>query len=44
MGANIMRGHDVVFDVKNGTAGFAESNCNYNRATKEKEEEKEERE
>ena len=38
LGANLIRGHVVVFDVENGRAGFTESDCDEDRATKEKEE------
>jgi len=29
LGANLMMGHDVVFDVENGRIGWAESDCDY---------------
>jgi hypothetical protein len=29
LGANFMRGHDVLFDMDNQRIGFAESNCDY---------------
>lgn len=29
LGANFMRGHDVLFDVENSRIGFAQSNCEY---------------
>lgn len=29
LGANLMMGHDVLFDVANGRIGFAESDCDY---------------
>ena len=35
-GANLMSGPDVVFDIENGRVGFAEINCDYNRAEEEK--------
>ena len=38
LGKNIMRDHDVVFDVENGRVGLADSDCDYNRATEGKEE------
>ena len=38
LGANIMRGRDVVFDMENGRVGFAESDCDFDRETEEKEE------
>ena len=41
LGANLMRGHDVVFDVENGRVGFAESDCDYDRATQEQQLERE---
>lgn len=31
LGANLMQGHDVVFDVENYRVGFSESDCNYYR-------------
>ena len=33
-GENLMRDHDIVFDVENGRAEFAESDCDYDIATK----------
>ena len=33
LGENLTRGHDVVFDMENGRLGFAEKDCDYNRAT-----------
>lgn len=30
LGANVMMGHDISFEVDNGRIGFAESDCDYN--------------
>ena len=33
LGANLMRGHDIVLGVENSRVGFAESDCDYDRST-----------
>lgn len=42
VGANTMMGHDVLFDVEEGSLGFAESHCNYEKLEEQVAEEEEE--
>jgi hypothetical protein len=35
IGANLLMGHDVLFDMKNRRIGWAESNCNYEQLVEE---------
>jgi len=42
MGANTMMGHDILFDVEEGSLGFAESHCDYEKLEEEVAEEEEE--
>ena len=35
LGANIMMGHDILFDVEEGSLGFAESHCDYTKVEEE---------
>jgi hypothetical protein len=42
IGANTMMGHDILFDVEEGSLGFAESHCDYEKLEEEVAEEEEE--